>query len=93
MDTIHEKILSSLNGEKKPLMIREISEKCGIHRQTIARNLDVMELLGLVRKIEIGNAKKYYQINTLPISALIDFASDLIIIINPHHVIEYINKP
>lgn len=73
-------------------MIREISEKCGIHRQTIARNLDVMELVGLVRKIEIGNAKKYYQINTLPISGLIDIASDLIIIINSNHVIEYINK-
>jgi DNA-binding IclR family transcriptional regulator len=59
MDIEQKKILSILSLVKKPIMIKEIAELCGINRHTVARKLDTLEILGRVRKIEIGSAKKY----------------------------------
>jgi hypothetical protein len=91
MDTIHKSILNALSGQKKGLNIREISDACNLNPHTTARNLDILELLGQVRKIEIGRSKKYYLTNSTPVSGLIDVTSDLILIINCQHRIEYIN--
>ena len=91
MDDIHAQIIKALSGEKKPLMIKAIAEMCNLNPQTIARRLDSLELLGRVRKIQIGHAKKYYLIDAMPVSGLIDICSDLIIILNANYVIQYIN--
>lgn len=92
MDDLHLAILASLADHRRGLNIREIAGICGIHRQKAARLLDTLELLGQVRKIEIGNAKKYYRVNATPVSGLIDVASDLILVINPDHIIQYLNR-
>jgi len=73
-------------------MIKEIAQICGLERHTITRRLDRMEILGRVRKLEIGNSKRYYLSNTLPIVNLVDVCSDLIIVINEQWKIQYINK-
>ena len=72
-------------------MIKTIAERCNLNPQTIARRLDTLELLGRVRKIQIGHAKKYYLIDAVPVSGLIDISSDLILILNTNFVIQYIN--
>ncbi|MDX8550278.1 PAS domain S-box protein [Methanospirillum hungatei] len=58
----------------------------------MARNLDALEILGKVRKIEIGNAKKYYLAKSIPSSSLFDISSDLTIIIDSNHIVQYINN-
>lgn len=92
MDEVHARIISILSGQEKSLMIKEISQRSGLHPQTVARNLDVLEVLGRVRKIQIGHAKKYYLTDTIPVSSLIDLSSDLILILNKTHQIQYINN-
>lgn len=92
MDSVHDKILNVLAGQKKSLNIREISERCGLNPHSTARYLDTLEILGLVRKIEIGTSKKYYLVNSIPVSGLIDVASDMILIVNSQHRIEYLNN-
>jgi DNA-binding MarR family transcriptional regulator len=57
MDLEQIKILSTLSSEKKSMMIKDIAELSEINRHTVARKLDTLEILGRVRKIEIGNAK------------------------------------
>ena len=91
MDSVHDAIVNVLTGQKKSLNIREIAQQCGLNPHTTARHLDILEILGQVRKIEIGTSKKYYLVNSIPVSGLIDVASDLILIVNSEHRIEYLN--
>ncbi|NLV28147.1 MAG: PAS domain S-box protein [Methanomicrobiales archaeon] len=91
MDSVHDRILNVLTGQKKSLNIREIAQRCGLNPHSTARHLDTLEILGQVRKIEIGSSKKYYLVNSIPVSGLIDVASDLIVIVNSEHKIEYLN--
>jgi PAS domain S-box-containing protein len=92
MDEIQKKILSALSHTNKPLMIKNIAEISGINRHTVARKLDTLEILGRVRKIEIGCAKKYMLVETVPVSSLIDISNDLIIILNEKWEVQYMNK-
>jgi PAS domain S-box-containing protein len=85
-------IIEVLSHEKRPISISEIAKKSGMHRYAVARDLDVLEILGKVRKIQKGTAKKYILIKALPVSGLIDISSDLIVIINPSLEIQYLNN-
>jgi len=86
-----EHIIEVLSREKRPISISEIAKKSGMHRYAVARNLDVLEVLGKVRKIQKGPAKKYFLVTSPPVSGLIDISSDLIVIINPNLEIQYLN--
>jgi len=92
MNDIHEKILSALASEKKALKIKEIASLTGLDPHTAARSLDVLEVLGKVRKIVVGTSKKYHLIESIPVFRLIDISSDLIIILDTDLSIQYINK-
>jgi biotin operon repressor len=92
MDTHKQQIIEVLSKEKRPISISEIAKKSGMHRYAVARNLDVLEILGKVRKIQKGTAKKYFLFQSLPVSGLIDISSDLIIIVNPNLEIQYLNN-
>lgn len=52
---IYDQIIATLEEAQKPLLIKEIAERSGFNRHKVARNLDALEILGKVRKIEIGN--------------------------------------
>jgi PAS domain-containing protein len=91
MDFEQREILSVLSNVQKPLMIKEIAAICSLNRHTVARKLDTLELLGRVRKIEIGNAKKYYITKAISVSSLIDISSDLILVLNEGWEVQYIN--
>ena len=92
MDNQKEQIIEVLSLEKRPISISEIAKKSGMHRHAVSRNLDVLEILGKVRKIQKGTAKKYFLVRALPVSGLIDISSDLIVIINPNLEIQYLNN-
>jgi PAS domain S-box-containing protein len=92
MDDQKKQIIEVLSQQKRPISISEIAKKLAMHRSTIARNLDVLEILGNVRKIEKGKAKKYILVKSLPVSGLIDISSDPIVIINPNMEIQYLNN-
>jgi len=92
MDNQREQIVRVLSREKRPISISDIAKKSGMHRYKAARNLDVLEILGKVRKIEKGTAKKYMLVQSLPVSGLIDISSDLIVIVNPDLEIQYLNN-
>ncbi|MDD1724407.1 MAG: PAS domain S-box protein [Methanospirillum sp.] len=85
-------IIEALSDSPQALMITEIASKCGMNRHTIARKLDALEILGRVRKIEMGNSKRYYLSDAFPAFGLVDISSDLILVINERWEIQYINK-
>ncbi|PWR70357.1 hypothetical protein DK846_14855 [Methanospirillum lacunae] len=92
MDTEQKKIFSILSSATKPLMISEIANISSMNRHTVARKLDCLEILGRVRKIEIGNAKKYFATKAVQISSIIDISTDLIFILNESWEIQYVNQ-
>jgi PAS domain S-box-containing protein len=92
MDDQKKQIIEVLSGENRPISISDIAKKSGVPRHAVARNLDVLEILGNVRKIQKGTAKKYFLIKSLPVSGLIDISSDPIVIINPNLEIQYLNN-
>jgi len=85
-------ILEVLAADNRSMSISSIAEKTGINRHTVARHLDLLEMFGKVRKIEKGAAKKYMVIEDIPISGLIDLSEDLILILNSHLIIQYLNN-
>ena len=91
LDDQKDQIIEVLSGETRSLTITTIAQKTGIDRHAVARHLDMLEVLGKVRKIEKGTAKKYVLVTSLPISGLIDISSDLILIFNTHLTIQYTN--
>lgn len=91
MDSIESRILEVLSGEKGSLKIRDIADKCGMSPHTVTRRLDTLELLGRIRKIQMGNAKRYYLADSLPVSSLIDVSSDLILVVDETWKVQYIN--
>jgi PAS domain S-box-containing protein len=92
MDDQKKHIIEVLSREKRPISISDIAKKSGIPRHAAARNLDVLEVVGNVRKIQKGTAKKYILVKSLPVSGLIDISSDPIVIINPDLEIQYLNN-
>ena len=92
IDDEKNKILIALKDETKSISITSIAKKTGINRHTVARHLDLLEILGKVRKIELGRAKKYMLVSSLPIFELVDISSDLILIFNSHLIVQYVNS-
>lgn len=85
-------ILDALIGLERPITIKDIAKKISLDRHAVARNLDTLELLGKVRKIHIGSAKKYILTSNIPVSSLIDISSDLILILDSTRIVQYINN-
>jgi len=84
-------ILQVLEREHTCIPITTIAGHTGLNRHTVARHLDMLELLGKVRKLEKGRAKKYLLVENLPSFSLIDISLDLIIILNSQLIIQYLN--
>ena len=58
MNDQKEHIIEVLSREKRPISITDIAKKSGMDRHAVARNLEVLEILGKVRKIQKGKANK-----------------------------------
>ncbi|MFH0968378.1 MAG: PAS domain S-box protein [Methanobacteriota archaeon] len=92
MDDQKTRILKALSGLNRPITISALAEKTGLDRHAVARHLDTLELLGKVRKLHVGAAKKYLLTTSIPVSGLIDISSDLILILDPTGVVQYVNN-
>lgn len=92
MNDTHTKIIATLAQENRALKIKEIAALTQLDPHTAARNLDVLEVIGKVKKIVVGTSKKYHLIESIPIFSLIDISSDLIIILDTSYSIQYINR-
>ncbi len=57
---LHGMIISSLLVENKPLSLEEIAKKTGYSLSSISISLDLLELVGVVRKIKNAGDRKVY---------------------------------
>lgn len=89
----HAAILDLLKNNPQGMSLKQITDAMGMNRITVARYLDILKTSGRIEMEPYGQAKVYYLSNRVPISAMLDFTSSLIIIINSERKIVCANRP
>ncbi|MBP7119699.1 MAG: PAS domain-containing protein [Methanolinea sp.] len=84
-----KKIKSLLRFHKKGLTITDIAEKLHLNRNSTAKYLEILLISGDVDLNAIGPAKLYTLSQKMPVSAMLKFAADIILLIdNEMHVLD-----
>ena len=94
MDRYKEELISIrgiLRENPRGLTIREISKELGINRNSVAKYADVLLSLGHIEMRRVGPAKVYYLSHQIPISALLNYTTNGIIVFNEEGKIVQIN--
>ncbi|MBP2132257.1 PAS domain S-box-containing protein [Methanomicrobium sp. W14] len=91
-EAVPEKITSLLRKYPRGLPVKEIADGINMNRMSVARHLDVMRSAGRLDMIQFGHAKIYSLSNRIPLSELLDYSSDCIIILNQSKRLIYANK-
>lgn len=86
-----DRILNILKFKSKGMTITEISHVTNIHRNSIAKYLQVLLASGKVDVQLIGNAKVYTLSRRLPINSMLHCSPDLIILLNQNRKIIQVN--
>ncbi|MDT8356874.1 MAG: PAS domain S-box protein [Methanomicrobiaceae archaeon] len=77
-----EGILALLSENPKGLAVSDIAAHLGMNRNTAARYLDMLQISGQAEMRTYGRAKVYYPSRRVPISAMLDFSSDLVAVLD-----------
>ena len=86
-----DRILNILKFKSKGMTITEIAHVTNIHRNSIAKYLQILLASGKVDVQLIGNAKVYTLSRRLPINSVIHCSPDLIILLNQERRIIQVN--
>jgi PAS domain S-box-containing protein len=81
-----------LKAHPKGLTITDISSKLKMNRNSAAKYLEILQISGHVESKSYGTAKVFFLSHRLPISALVSITSDLIVTLDEHHRILFINE-
>lgn len=57
---LHGKIIAALSVEKKPLPLQEVAKRTGYSTGMISLSLDLLEVLGVIKKIKKAGDRKLY---------------------------------
>ena len=80
-----------LRGNPKGMTIMDISREIDINRNVVAKYLDVLQISGQVEMRSVGPAKVYVLSQRVPISTMLNFSSDYIMVLNRDKEIVQIN--
>ncbi|MDD4254715.1 MAG: histidine kinase dimerization/phosphoacceptor domain -containing protein [Methanofollis sp.] len=76
------RIIELLREEPRGLSTSEISRRLGMNRNSVAKYLNMLVVSGRLDMQEVAVAKVYYLSHRVPISAMLDFSSDLILVLD-----------
>jgi PAS domain S-box-containing protein len=85
------RIKKLLKSRPKGLTISDISQILKINRNSVAKYLEILLITGHVEMRAYGNAKVYYLTQRVPFSAMLRFASELIMVVDSEMKIMDIN--
>lgn len=71
-----------LKENPKGLTVTDISREIGVNRNSVAKYLDVLQISGHLEMRSIGPAKMYFPAQRVPISAMLNFSSDAILVLD-----------
>jgi len=80
-----------LKDNPKGMTVTDIARKMKTNRNSVAKYLDIMRISGLVEMITFGPAKVFFPSRRIPISKMLNFTSDYIMVFNKELKIVLIN--
>lgn len=75
------------------MTISDLSLHLNINRNLVAKYLDLLYISGRVEFRSVGPAKLYSLSHRIPVSAMLEFSSDMVIILNDTNMILEVNEP
>jgi PAS domain S-box-containing protein len=87
-----EKIKKLLIWHPKGMTITDISSELGLNRNLTAKCLDLLVITGHIDMQQMGTAKVYTSSHHVPIADMLEFSSDLIIVLDSEQKILRVNN-
>ena len=87
-----EKIKRILKWHQRGMTISDLTSEMSMNRNLVAKYLDMLLISGHVEMQLIGAAKVYFLARRVPISALLEFSSDAVIVIDSEQRILQVNE-
>jgi len=82
-----------LRGNPRGLTISNLASRVKMNRNLVARYLDMLLISGQVEMLVIGAAKVYFLSHRVPISAMLEFSSDYVIVLDTDQRVIQVNEP
>ena len=92
MEYHKSRIKKLLKANPRGMTITDISDKININRNSVARYMDVLTISGQVEMRQLGPAKVFYLSHRVPMSAMLNFSSDYILVTDSDLKIIQINE-
>ena len=86
-------ILEKLKENPRGMSVSELAEALSISRNTAARYLDKLLLSGRAEMRTFGKAKVFFAAKRVPVSAMLNLSSEMVLLINSELCIIQANKP
>jgi PAS domain S-box-containing protein len=87
-----DRIKRILKWHPRGMTISDISSSMGLNRNLTAKYLDMLLISGQVEVQMVGAAKVYFLARRVPISAMLEFSSDLVIVVDNTGKIIQVNE-
>jgi len=87
-----EKIKRVLKWHQRGMTISDLSSEMKINRNLVAKYLDMLLIAGQVEMQVIGAAKVFFLSRRVPVSALLEFSSDLVVVFDSDRRILQVNE-
>ncbi len=81
-----------LKNNPKGMTVTDISREISINRNSVAKYLDVLLISGHADMISFGPAKVFFPSKRVPISSVLDYISDYIIILDESLRVQQVNE-
>jgi predicted transcriptional regulator len=85
-------IKQCLRSHPRGLTISDLTSKLNMNRNLTAKYLDMLLISGQVEMQVMGAAKVYFLSHRVPISAMLEFSSDYVIVLNAEQRVIQVNE-
>ena len=75
-------LLKALKEHPRGMSVSDLAAAVGMNRNTVSRYLDILLVSGQVEMETYGKAKVFYLSQRVPISAMLNFSSDLVLVLD-----------
>ena len=87
-----EAILAHLKEHPQGVSVSEMAESLHINRNTAARYLDKLLIAGKIEMRNFGKAKVFYLSHRVPVTTMMNFSSDMVLVLNDRLEIMQANR-
>ncbi len=87
------RIRDLLKANPRGLSISEIADRLGIRRHVVSKDLEYLHRMGQVELQTIGTSKVFTYTTKIPVTGILDYFSDMILVLDENKVILEVNDP